>query len=643
MALARRNTDAPGPGVLRRPDRVAGVRHWRLPAELVLWPARARRWLERSARPRAVGYAVALALVALVTTAIGATPVHVTLAHPAPLYLTAVLACGAIYGRGPAVLAAVLSFLAFDWFFVSPVHTLTVANPDEWAALLLFLLAALVTGELTAALRRRADDAYRKEQEARTLHAMGTSLVSAGPLEGAVREAAATLRATLGLSACDVLLPELDDTVDGAGVVGGAPLVAALGTLLSSSDMATAQWVCDEGQAAWRGWSRGTHRLVRLHRRSQAAQAELHRPQRSSPLAPAGLLDAAADDPGPDSTQDAASFLPLQIEGRSVGVLYAAVPAQHGDLRPAETRLLAAAADLLALAVERRRLQRERVRAEVLQRTDDLRARLLSAVSHDLRTPLAAITAAAGSLAQQDVEWDVASRHAFALQIEREAGHLDRLVGNLLDLSRIEAGALRLDRQWHLFQDLVDDTVARLEPALAGHRVESQVPADLPPVALDYVLIQQVLANLLENAARYTPAGSAIRVQARVGEGWLRVQVEDEGPGIPARERERIFRSFYQVSGGPGGVAGPGPTDRRSRGQGLGLAVCAGFVGAHGGRIWVEDAPGGGAAFVFELPVAAPSVRLPAEAPVAAPSATGAMSRSPQVFRPRRRRATAVA
>ena len=259
------------------------------------------------------------------------------------------------------------------------------------------------------------------------------------------------------------------------------------------------------------------------------------------------------------------------------------------------------------LARNREQLQDEMVRVEVLRRTDELRRALLRAVSHDLRSPLAAIRIAAGTLRDPATELDPIARLAAAAQIEADADRLSRLVSSLLDLSRIESGAIVLDRQWYGVDELVSDTVLRT-PTLSGRTVEVDTCDALAPVKMDYVLIQQALSNLLDNAARYAPAGSPIRVEAHVyppsgtvPEGSdlcteVHLRVIDRGPGVPSSARARVFDPFYRA-GGPGKRQGESPS-----GAGYGLAVCAGFVQAHGGRCWVEETPGGGATFVIALP-----------------------------------------
>jgi two-component system, OmpR family, sensor histidine kinase KdpD len=232
----------------------------------------------------------------------------------------------------------------------------------------------------------------------------------------------------------------------------------------------------------------------------------------------------------------------------------------------------------------------------VLRRTDELRIAMLNAVSHDLRTPLASIIASAGSLRQGDVVWSEAERADFARTIEDEAQRLNRIVGNLLDLSRIEAGAVRPEKGWYDLGALIDDVVGRLRPITSSHRVTVDVEEDLPPVPLDYVEIDQVLSNLVENATKYAPAKTEILVRARRAEHEVRVEVADQGPGIPVSSLPHLFDPFFRGDVGRSQL----------KGLGLGLAVAKGLVEAHGGRIWAENRPKGGAVFALALPLSEP-------------------------------------
>jgi two-component system sensor histidine kinase KdpD len=266
----------------------------------------------------------------------------------------------------------------------------------------------------------------------------------------------------------------------------------------------------------------------------------------------------------------------------------------------AERRVLATFANQAALAVERGQQEEQRNRALALQETDRLRTALLNSVSHDLRTPLASIKASASSLLDREVRWSDAERDEFLATINTETDRLTRLVHNLLDMSRLEAGAL----DPHLLEcsvaELVGPVVRRARAA-SRQRVEVDVPDELAPVLADPVRLDQVLTNLLDNARAYAD-GSPVQVVARQAGGTVELRVVDHGPGIPAPEQERVFDQFYRVEGG-----------RRPGGTGMGLAICRGIVQAHGGDLRVETTPGGGATFVLTLPALAPRAPLRAE------------------------------
>jgi two-component system sensor histidine kinase KdpD len=248
--------------------------------------------------------------------------------------------------------------------------------------------------------------------------------------------------------------------------------------------------------------------------------------------------------------------------------------------------------------IERARLHRESLQIEVLQRTDALRSALVSSVSHDLRTPLSSIKAAASSLLQEDVQWDEETRRSFVQAIECETDRLNRLVGNLLDMSRIEGGALKPEKEWYPIDELVHDVLGHMQLLLQGREIRTAIPDDLPPVKLDYLQMDQVLTNLLENSVRYTPAGTPLELSVElVGDTHMMVSIGDYGPGVPVDDVERIFDKFYRV-------LSTRQKGASVRGSGLGLSVCRGLVEAHGGRIWVENRQGEkGAIFHFTLPL----------------------------------------
>jgi two-component system sensor histidine kinase KdpD len=215
-----------------------------------------------------------------------------------------------------------------------------------------------------------------------------------------------------------------------------------------------------------------------------------------------------------------------------------------------------------------------------------MRNALLSSVSHDLKTPLAGIMGAAGDL----LEGEVGTRRELVQTISEEADRLNRLIRNLLDMTRLEAGALQVRKEWHLAEEIVGATLARLDTRLHDHPVTTHIPDDMPLIPLDGVLIDQVLGNLLENAIKYTPAGSPIDISVEIMQGSVVFQIADCGPGIPIGDEERVFDKFYRARPDGGGV-------------GLGLTICRGIVEAHGGRIWALNRPEGGALFQFTLPL----------------------------------------
>jgi two-component system sensor histidine kinase KdpD len=287
-----------------------------------------------------------------------------------------------------------------------------------------------------------------------------------------------------------------------------------------------------------------------------------------------------------------ALYVPLAGSRGTVGVL---------GLRPQDPRPLQAPEQLhqletfasqTALAIERARLAEEAEQAQVRAETERLRNSLLSSVSHDLRTPLASITGAASTLLENEAHLDAATRRDLLESLHEEADRLNRLVQNLLEMTRLESGALQLHTEWHPVEEVVGAALGRFGKALAGRAVATRVPSELPLVPMDDVLIEQVLINLLDNALKYTPPGSPIEVTAADTGGAVLIEVADRGPGLLPGEEQRIFEKFHRSEATP-----------TVRGAGLGLAICRGIVQAHGGRIWAENRPGGGVTVRFTLPV----------------------------------------
>jgi two-component system, OmpR family, sensor histidine kinase KdpD len=247
-----------------------------------------------------------------------------------------------------------------------------------------------------------------------------------------------------------------------------------------------------------------------------------------------------------------------------------------------------------ALALERARLAEDAQAAQVRIETERLRNSLLSSVSHDLRTPLATITGAVSTILDAEGRLDARTQRELLESVHGEAERLNRLVQNLLEMTRLESGALQLHRELHPPEEVIGAALSRLASRLANRRVTTRVPPDLPLVAMDDVLVEQVLVNLLDNALKYTPPGSPLEIVSTATDETLTIEVTDHGPGLPPGEEERVFDKFHR--GEPVGA----------RGAGLGLAICRGIVRAHGGRIWAQNVPGGGVSFLFTLPIGQP-------------------------------------
>ena len=499
-------------------------------------------------------------------------------------YLLIVLALASTRGMFAAVMASVVAFLSFDYFLVPPLYTFTIGKVDEWLALFIFLATAITTGQLASAMRRRADQARKRARESRILYELLRDTNREGDVE---RQLLIIVRAVVevfspwGVRDCAILLPD----ALGKLVMQASTREIGEPETPSPDEAATAAWVM-----------------------AQAQTAELHdvlpAPQSSSGFTQRVIVRSTAI---AHPVRRFARMVPLKLGQRVVGVLRLSMEDDprlfdiernlgvEREYSHPDAAFFWTFVDQAAAVIERERLRRESLQVEVLQRTDALRAALLSSVSHDLRTPLSSIKAAASSLLQEDVQWDDEARHSFALAIVRESDRLNRLVANLLDMSRIEAGELKPEKEWYPLDELIHDVLGRMQPMLQGREIHTEIPDDLPPVELDYLQIDQVLTNLLENVTRHTPPGSPVDIIVQVCDDGIMVSVADRGPGVPSADVERIFDKFYRVLNSEKAA--------RTTGSGLGLAVSRGLIEAHGGRIWVENRQGGGAVFRFTLPL----------------------------------------
>ena len=432
---------------------------------------------------------VSVAAVAVVTAAIALVKPYVPVLSLGVLYVFAVLPVAVLWGLVYAIPVSIASMLAFNWFFLPPVHTFTLADSRNWFALAVYVVTAIVVSDLASRSRRRA-------REAALLAQIASSLIERGSVVDDLDEIAAAAAAAL--------------RVDTA--------------------------------------------RIDLSGRSSPARGEIAR-----------SLDAG---------------------GRAVGTIYVSRP-RFGDV--ASRRVLPSLASMLAVAIDRERLERDAVEAEALRRSDLIKTALLRAVSHDLRSPLMAIGTAAGTLAAFDGALSDDDRRDLLDAILAESNRLDRLVGDLLDLSRLQAGALHSQRRRCTTRDLVGRALGEIGEEAARIDVDPSVALH---VEADPAQIQRALVNLIENALKYTPAGAPVAVSVGIEGEDAVTRVDDGGPGLSGDEFDRVFEPFER-----------GSAMGAARGAGLGLAIARGFVEANGGRLWAEPGKLGGASFALSLPL----------------------------------------
>lgn len=529
-----------------RPKDAAGSRSWR-----------------RRLRRLGPDAASVVAAVAILSVVVGALEQIAGFDNGAPAFLLAVVVVAVLRGTGPAVATAIGSFLAYDFLFIEPVYTFTVNDPAEWLNLILLLVVGVVIGQLAGRERDRAVAAIEGEREARTLFSVSFTLATEGDMAAALPAIAQMVGEEVRASRVWIVVGEAvatDTGPTGSPIRTNPPVYF---TLRRKPGQVPAEWV------------------------------RVHAPGRKAGAAP--------------SKPSHAYRVAITSAGRTLGAIWLLRDRELGDPDAGEARVLAAAADQIGGSLERERLGREATTAEVARRSDVLKSALLDSVSHDLRTPLATIRAAAGTLMDPDIEWPPERRREMARSIDREAEWLNRLVTNLLDMSRIEAGELRPNLIVMTVEEVLNESVRRAGAVLGDRRLEVDVPPELPPILADEVLIGQVLANTLDNAAKYAGPGAPVRVSARETDDRLvRITIEDGGPGVPPEFIPRLFEKFYRV---------PRKGEGSRRGTGIGLAVVRGIVEAMGGRVEARRSDLGGLAIDIDLPVAAPDGAPAAGAP----------------------------
>jgi two-component system sensor histidine kinase KdpD len=458
------------------------------------------------------------------------------------IFLVAVIGVAYLYGLRPSLFAAVASMMLYNFFFLKPIYQFTISDPKNIAALLFFFFTAGVVSNLTARVRSQAYTAQSRVATTESLYGFSKKIAGIVSIDDllwtTVYQIASSLKADVV-----IILPDAEGDLQ---VRAGFPPEDNL----DEADLGAAKWSFEHNRPAGKGADTlpGAKRL----------------------------------------------FLPLRTGAGAVGV----VGLGRGQrtevlLTPDERRLLDSLMDQAAVAIERVRLASQMDEARLAAETERLRAALLTSLSHDLKTPLASILGSVTSLRQYRDTLDESARDVLASTIQEEAERLSRFVANLLDMTRIESGRIELTREAVDIGEVVGTSLQRVAGVLSHHHVEVDIEANLPMLELDELLFEQVLVNLLDNAAKYAPADSVVTITARRTFGAIAIEVADEGPGIPEDRLERIFEKFHRVKNG----------DRQRAGTGLGLAICRGFMTALGGKITAANrADRSGAIFTITLP-----------------------------------------
>jgi two-component system sensor histidine kinase KdpD len=434
------------------------------------------------------------------------------------LYLLPVVISSLMWGLGPGAMAAGASFLALNYFFVSPYYTLLVHRTQDLLVLIVFLVVSITIGQLVGRVSKSLAASTAREHEATQLYELIMQLSGLQDEQEIVSALAEQALVAFHARRVDVLVEAQGDTPP---------------------------------------------RHAKREDRSQ----------------PEKLLD-----------ENPTYIAPLQFSHGFLGEIK--LWRDSAELTPAEERLLQTFASQGTLALERVSLSQAASRTRLLEESDRFKTSLLSSVSHELRTPLATIKAAITSLRSGAVEWNSEAGADLLSAVEEETDHLNQLVGNLLSMSRIEAGALKPERSWNSLADIISSALERTRQQTAKYPVKIEASADLPLVPVDYFQIEQVFINLISNSTKYSPEGTVITIQAQpVNHSMMEVMVRNQGPHVAPENLDRIFDKFYRVTAAD-----------RVTGAGLGLSICKGIIEAHGGKIWAENLEQG-FAFHFMLPL----------------------------------------
>lgn len=497
---------------------------------------------------RALRYAATVAALAAATALLWPVKESIGLLNIGLVFLVVIIGSTVFAGQRAGIFASLLGFALFNFFLVPPYFTFAVEDLENILALFVFLGVSTLISWLIAGGREQARQAERRAEDLARLHELNQAIIGARHIDEVLPAIARKVADVFEAQACWILLPE-----------GQARL-----TLRAQAPAGARPPTRDETSLAEWAYRHG----------SQVGQTNADKPSFQG-----------------NAQSDRTAFVPLRSGKGAIGVLGIADKVRDRAFTTAERTVLATFADQAAVALDRLYLLQEAERAEILERSDRLKSALVSTVSHDLRTPLASIMASVTSLLDPDVTWDHDTERDFLQGIYDEARRLDRLVSNLLDMSRIESGELRPEKEWYNIGEVIQAVVQRLEPRAAGRPLLVDAPGDLPLAPLDFSQIDQVITNLVENAIKYTPQGTPINIRARRADEQIEVTVSDSGPGVPPEQMPNLFAKFYRAG-----------SRKQVAGMGLGLAISKGLVEAHGGRIAARNRPGGGLEVTFTLP-----------------------------------------
>jgi two-component system sensor histidine kinase KdpD len=487
------------------------------------------------------GYAASLLLISAATVMCELLRPFLAPTNMVMFYLLAVVVASVRLGRNQAILTAFLGVLAFDFFFVPPLLTFAVADTQYVITFIALFVVGVVISTLVTRTRERADMMRAREVQTASLYYLSRDLSAAVDSHAVMKAVIGNVEEALNAQVA-LFLPEGERFVI---------MAASEGLVVDIKEHAVADWAFRNHHPA----GRGTDTLVS-----------------------ADLI-----------------YLPLQTPTSVLGVMGVRL-GNNQDYRSTESRrLLEAFATQASLAMERIQFSHQAEQAQILQARENLERALLNSISHDLRTPLSTVTGVLTSLRDEGEHFNSQARRELLDTACGEADRLNRFVGNLLDMTRIEAGAVRIKLEPCDIQDLVGCSLAALEPRINSRHVTFKMLPVMPMVPMDLVLMTQVLVNLIDNSMKYSPSGSSIEITANADDAWLTLDVEDSGPGVPEHDLKKVFDKFYRI-----------PVPEGAGGTGLGLSICKGIVEAHGGKISAENRAGGGLKIEIRLPLLKP-------------------------------------